>query len=92
MNSILQTEKECYITHSTTNLHLHHIYGGTANRKVSEKMGFKVYLRADWHTMAGYGVHSNPDLDRRLREECQRMYETKHSREDFIKLIGRSYL
>mgnify|MGYP007101833209 CR=1 FL=1 len=35
--SIIQKNKECYITHSTYNLHKHHIFEGTANRQLSEK-------------------------------------------------------
>lgn len=59
--SILQDEKECYITGSTSNLHLHHIYPG-ANRKISDREGFWVWLRADWHVGQMYSVHENADL------------------------------
>ena len=89
--SILQTEKECYITGSTINLHEHHIYAG-GNRKISEKYGFKVWLRADWHNMSDYGVHFNRDLDLHLKQECQRKFEETHSREEFMRLIGKNYL
>lgn len=92
MPSILQDTKECYITGATDNLHVHHIFYGTANRKISDREGFWVRLRADWHNMEGYGVHFNSDLDRRLKEECQRTYELTHSREEFMQLIGRNYL
>ena len=37
--SILQNKKECYITGSTYNLHKHHVFEGTANRKLSEQDG-----------------------------------------------------
>ncbi len=94
MKSILQSEKECYITHCTTNLHKHHIYPGVANRKISEQNGFWVWLRYDWHNGAEYGVHGRDghELDLRLKRECQAKFEKTHSREEFIKLIGRSYL
>lgn len=59
--SILQDEKECYITGSTSNLHLHHIYPG-ANRKISDREGFFIWLRADWHVGQMYSVHENADL------------------------------
>ena len=91
MDSILQNNKECYVTGSTYNLHEHHIYPG-ANRKNSEKYGFKVWLRADWHNMSDYGVHFNSDLDLHLRMECQRKFEETHSREEFVKIIGKNYL
>lgn len=90
-DSILQTEKECFITHSTDNLHKHHIYAGS-RRKISEKYGFTVYLRADWHNMASYGVHNDKSLDLHLKRLCQSKFEETHSRQEFMKLIGKSYL
>ena len=45
--SIMQTDVECYVTHSRINLHKHHIFYGTANRKKSEKWGCWVYLTAE---------------------------------------------
>lgn len=91
MKSILQDEKECFITGSTTCLHRHHIYGGR-NRSVSEENGFWVYLRADYHNMSDKGVHFNHELDLALKQICQEEYEKTHSREDFMNLIGRNYL
>lgn len=91
VKSILQDEKVCYITGSPLNLHEHHIYGGP-NRKISEKNGFKVWLRADWHNMSDYGVHFNSELDLHLKRECQRKYEETHGREEFIALIGQSFI
>ena len=92
--SILQTEKECYETGRTDNLHTHHIYFGTASRKVSDENGFVVYLTGEYHNQSTvHGVHfDNKALDLRLKQECQRKFEETHSREDFMKLIGRSYL
>ncbi len=87
----MQSEKVCYITGDTYNLAEHHIYPGK-NRKASEKHGFKVWLRADWHNMADYGVHFDKELDLRLRRECQAKFEETHSREEFMAIIGRNYL
>ena len=89
--SILQGERECYITGATQGLHRHHIYGG-GRRQISEAQGFWVWLRHDWHNTAPYGVHNNPDLDRRLKQECQERYEETHSREEFMGLLGKNYL
>ncbi len=93
-NSILQAEKVCYITGSKINLHKHHIYHGTGNRQVSEDNGFWVWLQGDWHNQADYGVHGKDghDINFKLKEICQSEYEKTHSREEFIKLIGRNYL
>ena len=61
--SIMQTEKRCYVCGTTYNLHDHHIFYGTANRKQSEKHGFKVFLCGRHHNLSNEGVHFNPDLD-----------------------------
>jgi len=90
MKSILQDEKKCWIT-GETNVHKHHIYGG-ANRKISEQHGFFVWLRPDWHNMSDYGVHFNKAFDTDLKRICQRKFEETHSRQEFMKLIGKNYL
>lgn len=92
MDSILQTERECYITGSTEGLHKHHVFFGTANRKHSEEYGCWVWLRADWHNMSDYGVHFNKDLDRRLKEECQEEFEKRWGHDKFMAVFGRNYL
>lgn len=91
--SILQTEKVCYITGATYNLHRHHIYAGS-RRKISEAHGFWVYLIAPLHNQSDAGVHGKygHELDIRLKRECQAAYEKTHSRDEFIWLIGKSYL
>lgn len=91
MKSILQSEKECFVTGATGVLHKHHIYPGK-NRRVSEDNGFWVYLRPDWHNAADYGVHFNSALDLYLKQSCQVKFEETHSREEFMLLIGRNYL
>lgn len=92
MDSILQTEKKCYITGATTNLHRHHIYFGNPNRRISEENGFWVWLRSDFHNCSSYGVHFDRSLDLELKRACQAAYEHTHTREEFIKLIGKNYL
>lgn len=91
--SILQTEKRCYITGSTYNLHKHHIYAG-GRRQISEANGFWVYLIGELHNQSSYGVHGKDGhaLDLKLKQDCQRIYEQSHSREEFLRLIGKNYL
>lgn len=89
VNSILQTEKVCYITGRTDQLHKHHIFGG-ANRKISDEYGFWVWLTYDFHNGNNHeAVHNNPNKgwDLKLKQECQRKYG-----EGFVALIGRNYL
>ena len=92
--SILQDEKKCYITGQTNNLHKHHIYFGNPLRKISEKNGFWVYLAGRLHNQSEDGVHgkNGHDLDLMLKRHCQMKYEETHTREEFMKLIGRNYL
>lgn len=88
--SILQTKKECYLCHTTQDLHLHHVYGG-GNRKVSDREGFTVWLCAKHHNMSGFSVHFNKAMDYYLKAECQAQYEKTHSRAEFMALIGKNY-
>lgn len=90
--SIIQSEKKCFITGSELNLHEHHIMHGTANRKLSEKYGLKVWLRADWHNMASYCVHNDPELDLYLKRVAQKAFEKKYSHEKWMQVFGKNYL
>ena len=71
----------------------HHIYGAF-NRKKSEDFGFVVPLRYDLHPN---GVRANPkyanDIDEHLKKTAQEYFESVYgTREEFMKLFGRSYL
>lgn len=92
--SILQDKKECYITRSTYNLHKHHIFEGTANRKLSERDGLWIWLRADWHNLSDYGVHFNKELDLKIKRIAQKRWQEYYhkTKEDFIKEYGKSYI
>jgi len=91
--SILQDVKECYETGSIYNLHCHHVYCGK-NRKISDKNGFWVWLTGIYHNEDKIlSVHfDNIELNEQLKVDCQRKFEETHSREEFIKLIGKNYL
>lgn len=92
MESIIQSERECFVCKTKNNLHMHHIFYGTANREVSERNGFKVYLCGYHHNLSNFGVHFDNKLDIALKRYAQQIYEQEHTREDFIKLVGKSYL
>ena len=61
----------------------HEVYGGS-NRQRSMKNKFIKLLCPK--------CHSNEKIINQLRKDVQKEYEKKHTREDFIKLIGKSYL
>ena len=90
-SSILQTERECYVTGSRFDLHRHHVFGGPLRQK-SEKWGCWVWLRADYHNMSNHGVHFDRDLDLRIKRECQEAFETLHGHAKFMEIFGRNYL
>lgn len=92
MKTVLQTNKECFVCGTTSNLESHHIFGGTANKKVSERYGLKVWLCHEHHT-GDSGVHFTPELAQELHEIAQRFYETHYgTREDFRLDFGKSWL
>lgn len=95
MNSVLQTEKECWVCKREYFLEEHHIYYGysSKNRANSEKLGLKVWLCLDHHRDSKVGVHFNKALDLRLKQMAQAYYEANiDSRESFIQTFGRNYL
>lgn len=62
---------------------LHEVYGG-ANRKRSILNGLVVPLCRKHH--------QNEEILSELKVATQRMYEVNHTRDEFIKLIGKSYI
>ena len=92
VKSLLSLNKTCYICGTDRNLHLHHIYFGSGLRDISDKNGFTCYLCGHHHNQSNQGVHFNRKLDLMLKQNCQRVFETHHTREEFMQLIGRNYL
>ena len=92
--SIMQADRQCYVTGSTVNLVRHEIYYGRGRREASKRWGCWVWLRPDWHNTSNYGVPmwGGRDLDRRLKQACQRRFEELYSHEAFVRTFGRSYL
>ena len=86
--SILQTEKECFITGATACLDLHHVYAGP-NRKHSDVWGCWVWLRHDIHMQ----LHDkDKEMDRMIKRICQEKFEELYSHEKFMDIFGKSYL
>ena len=90
--SILQPmePEQCYNCGSRVAPEVHHIYAGTANRSISDANGFWVYLCARCHRGKNGAQYSS--LGYRLKRECQEEFEKTHTREEFMKLIGRNYV
>lgn len=71
---------------------IHHIFGGTANRKQSDKYKLVIPLCNEHHNMSNYSVHFNKELNLTIKKLGQEKFEEKYSREEFRKIFGRSYL
>jgi len=67
----------------------HHVYGG-GNRKQSEKYGFVETLCHKCHKNITDG--KAPAQDMLLKKGHQAIFEQTHTREEWLQIIGRSYL
>lgn len=92
MQSIIQENKECFFCKATQNLECHHIFGGTSNRKNSEKYGLKVWLCNKHHTGSNDSVHHNKKMADTLKQIGQEAFEKNGTRQEFMKIFGRNYL
>ena len=72
----------------------HHVVYGTANRKLSEKYGLKVYLCPMHHLASGCkdAVHRNKDTKLFLCKEAQKAFERNYPTLSFNGIFGINYL
>jgi 5-methylcytosine-specific restriction endonuclease McrA len=84
------TDKECFLCGRTGQLDRHHLIGGTANRKQSEKYGLVVYLCRNCHRLA----HEDSGTYLQLHQYGERLWLKNEGGtvEDFIKVFGKNYL
>lgn len=71
----------CYITGATQNVEPHHIFG-SSNKELSEKYGFLLPLRSDWHRGTTYSIHEDRSLSVTYKMRCQEYY---------INVLGKSW-
>lgn len=83
--------KECYVCHNPYNLHKHHIFYGTANRKLSEKFGCWCYLCANHHNMSKFGVHFDKKLDKKLKQICAKQFKLVYGT-DPVNIFNKNYM
>lgn len=82
--------RKCYLCGSYRNIEKHHVYSGPY-RKASEKHVMTVDLCASCHR-GPQGVHQNAELNKRLKAGFQGKFEETHSREEFRRIFGKSYI
>ena len=101
MKSIMQRERKedgvCYLCkklHRDINPKIvfeHHVIFGTANKRLSEKYGLKVFLCLYHHTEGKEAVHKNHELARLLQADAQTAFEEKFPDKNFLQIFGRNY-
>jgi hypothetical protein len=92
--SVFTDDMEHCIETGTPQCHRHHIFPGV-NRKKCEIYGFVIPIAYYLHEFQEGSIHNNPNegLDLKWKQKAQMYYEEHHgSRENFIKLFGRSWL
>jgi hypothetical protein len=89
--SIIQKVKACYFCGRITELERHHVFGGVANRPISEKYGLWVYLCHRCHTGKA-GAQYDKEKNLTLKREAQRCFEKDHTRDEWMTLIRKNYL
>lgn len=90
--SKMQNGKKCYLTHmENVPLEVHHCLNGTSQRKKCDEDGLWVYLTPQIHRYIHQTIEGR-ELLLSLKKEAQKCYENEHTREEFIKRYGKSYL
>lgn len=70
----------------------HHVMGGVANRKLSERYGLKVYLDPNHHRNGPEAVHKNKEVALLLKREAQKAFMRAYPDLDFREIFGKNYL
>lgn len=90
--SIIQIDKEqCFLCKGQATEE-HHCIHGTANRKLSERYGLKVYLCANCHRIGNLAVHKNFFTDLKLKQIAQKAFEIRYGHEKFMEVFKKNYL
>lgn len=95
--SIIQDKKVCFLCHQVRSglneLKEHHCIGGTANRKLAEQYGLKVWLcNNECHIYGQKSPHQCKETNLRLHQVAQRKFEETHTREEFIAIFKKNWL
>lgn len=89
--SIMQQAKVCYLCGAKVGLEEHHVFGGVANRKLSEKYGLKVWLCHEHHTGPN-GAQYDREKNQKLKRLAQVAFEARHSRDEWMQVFRKNYL
>lgn len=70
----------------------HHAIFGTANRKLSERYGLKVYLCLEHHEEGREAVHKNAENALLVKKEAQKAFEKRWPELNFREIFGKNFL
>ena len=91
--SIMQNDRShCLMCLRAMPLEEHHVMGGTANRKLSEQYGLKVYICPYCHRIGKDAVHKSAERANALKAYAQSCFQLRYPDLDFVKIFGRNYL
>jgi hypothetical protein len=92
MKSILQEDTDYCFVCGRYGTEIHHIFFGTANRKLSDKYGLVVGLCYNHHR-GRLGVHNgNRELDLMLKQIGQTRFNNVYPDEEFLAVFGKNFL
>lgn len=88
---IVECMDNCFVCGSPY-VEVHHVFYGTAKRKLSDKYGLIVPL-CEEHHRGQTGVHFNRDLDLHLKKLAQEKFEALYgANTSFREVFGKNYL
>ena len=92
MKSILQNNTDYCFVCGRYGTEIHHVFYGTANRKLADKYKCIVGL-CHAHHRGNMGVHGvNKELDNMLKVMAQKRFEEEYPELNFLAIFGRNYL
>lgn len=87
MKSIVQGKRDGCFVCGREPTEEHHIFGGVANRPLSDKYGLTVNLCQYHHRDAKGGVHFNPILMAQLKEKGREAFEREYPTLEFERIF-----
>lgn len=90
--SIITDDLRHCIVCGSSHVEIHHVFGGTANRRLSDKFGLIVPLCNFHHTGSSEAVHFNRKFADELHAVGQAKFMENYPMLSFIEIFGRNYL
>ena len=87
----MQKGERCYLCGKTVSLETHHVFGGVANRKLSEKYGLTVRLCHECHIGKDGAQYNRAKADG-LKRLAQIAFEARHSHDEWMQIFRKNYI